>query len=157
MEKTQDKLKRTKLHWNFSCSKLFLKSRFRLLIWDRKEVDETGNYFPLKSAFRRDFVQRGALQIMNFIMRIAKTTFASHKRVPVVQYMVLVGGILVFSNGRLGASYRCSDSMFGLAPVSVSVMTLGLVTLNFQANTHPPLVTSPHPLSRPPDLLCDFT
>ena len=34
--------------------------------------------------------------------------------------------------------------MFGLALLSVSVGILGHVTLKLQANTHPPLATSPH-------------
>jgi len=36
--------------------------------------------------------------------------------------------------------------MFGLALVSAFVSTSVLVTLKFQANIHPPLATSPHPV-----------
>jgi hypothetical protein len=57
---------------------------------------------------------------------------------------------LVFSSGRLGASYWGNDSMFGLALLSVSVRRVGLVTLKFQANTHPPLATSAHHIGSSP-------
>jgi hypothetical protein len=36
--------------------------------------------------------------------------------------------------------------MFGLVLLSTSVSTGDLVTLKFQANKHPPLATSPHPI-----------
>jgi hypothetical protein len=46
--------------------------------------------------------------------------------------------------------------MFSLTLLFISVRTLGLVTLNVQVNQHPPLATSPHPQTRPANLLCDL-
>jgi len=45
-----------------------------------------------------------------------------------------------FSNGRLGATHYCSDSvMFPLAILSAFLSTVDFVTLKFQANKHTPL------------------
>jgi len=55
--------------------------------------------------------------------------------------------LVEFSNGRLGASQCFSHSVvFGLALLSTSINTVDLVTLKFQANEHPLLATSPHPV-----------
>jgi len=51
-----------------------------------------------------------------------------------------------FPNVRLGASHLRNDSVvFGLVLPSASVSTVDL-TLKFQANKHPPLAISPHPV-----------
>jgi len=51
-----------------------------------------------------------------------------------------------FSNGRLGASQHCCNPVMFVLVLSASVNTVDLVTVKFQANTHPPLATSPHPV-----------
>jgi hypothetical protein len=40
--------------------------------------------------------------------------------------------------------------MFGLVLLSVSVRTVGLFTLKYQAHTHPPLANSPHQIGPSP-------
>jgi hypothetical protein len=51
------------------------------------------------------------------------------------------------SNGRLGVSHYCSDSvLFGLACSLAPESTADLVTLKFKANELPHLAISPHPV-----------
>jgi hypothetical protein len=54
-------------------------------------------------------------------------------------------GTAWYCESALSASHQCRDTaVFGLVILCASINTVGLATLMFQANKHPPLATSPH-------------